>query len=107
MVRPALPALVLLPLAPLVASIPTSAATEARSVVSTFSWSQWVEDIIAHPDHHLSPEEAVAAWKASFTNTTQLDERNQLQKRYSCNTIPNTEAPVIKKPYPTATPRPH
>lgn len=40
-------------------------AAPAPTSQTTFSFAQWVEDIIANPDTALSPEEAVAAANAA------------------------------------------
>jgi hypothetical protein len=73
----------------LVVAVPTASTT---GVSSTFSFSNWVESIIANPDgDNLSPEQVVEAWQASLNNT-QAD--GALQKRFVCNTIAGTEASV-------------
>ncbi|KAF9877054.1 hypothetical protein CkaCkLH20_05320 [Colletotrichum karsti] len=56
----------------------TSAAPTTHS--EPFTFAKWIDGIIANPDgDNLSPEQAV-------------DDGASLQKRWSCNTIPNTEA---------------
>jgi hypothetical protein len=59
MVKLALP---LLALATAVSAVAVRAPTSA----TTFSFSQWVEDLIAHPDTALTPEEAIAAAQAAI-----------------------------------------
>ncbi len=54
MVRPALPLAVL-------ATAASAAAVPAVTSGTTFSFAQWVEDIIANPDTALTPDEAIAA----------------------------------------------
>jgi hypothetical protein len=52
----------------------TLALPTAPAEAEIFSFSQWVEGIIANPDgNNLTPDEAVAAWTASL-NTTRAGE---------------------------------
>ena len=75
MLRSFLPALALTVLSTSVASQPTS---------QPFSFSQWIEDIIADPSApHLSPYEAVQAAMAT-ANGPSIEERNPLTKRAWC-----------------------
>ena len=48
----------------------TAATLPAVTSATTFSFSQWVEDLIAHPETALSPEEAVAAANAATVVAT-------------------------------------
>ncbi|KAK1960980.1 hypothetical protein LY78DRAFT_645670 [Colletotrichum sublineola] len=89
MVNFALPALAALALAQLTGATPVAASS------STFSFSKWVDGILANPNgDNLTPEEAVEAWKESLNETSAVATRgNLLQKRADvCNTIPGTEA---------------
>lgn len=91
MVSFTLPALATLALA----ALTTAAPTTQTDSVEVFSFSKWVDGIIANPDgDNLTPEEAVEAWHASLNETSAAAENGLLQKRYYCNTIPNTEAYV-------------
>ncbi|KAF9871383.1 hypothetical protein CkaCkLH20_11030 [Colletotrichum karsti] len=86
MVNFALPALATLALASIAGAAPTAAAAEV------FTFSAWVEGIIANPDgDNLTPEEAVEAWRAS-KNITDVAAGTSLEKRASCNTMPGREA---------------
>ncbi|VBB79410.1 Putative protein of unknown function [Podospora comata] len=69
--------------APAPAPAPGSSST-------TFSWSGWVEDIIANPDTALTPDEAVEAATASQVVTTS----GGLQKRAPDCGFPANFAPV-------------
>ncbi|KAK1980103.1 hypothetical protein LZ30DRAFT_782986 [Colletotrichum cereale] len=93
MVNFALPALAALALAQLTGAAPTATQSNA---VEVFSFSKWVDAIIANPDgDNLTPEEAVEAWHASLNETSAAPTgENLLQKRFYCNTIPDTEAYV-------------
>jgi hypothetical protein len=72
MVNYSLPILSLIALSASVAAIPTTGTTSAV----TFTFAQWIEDIIANPDgNHLSPEEAVAAKNAAVATANPLDTR--------------------------------
>ena len=56
-----------------------AAPTEGDSEV--FSFGKWIDGIIANPDgNNLTPDEAVAAWSASFNGTRAgaLDKRTPL-----------------------------
>ncbi|KAJ3957185.1 hypothetical protein N0V92_006260 [Colletotrichum tropicale] len=91
MVSFTLPALATLALA----ALTTAAPTTQTDSVEVFSFSKWVDGIIANPDgDNLTPEQAVEAWHASLNETSAAAENGLLQKRYYCNTIPNTEAYV-------------
>jgi hypothetical protein len=49
---------------------PALALPAAPAEGEIFSFSQWVEGIIANPDgNNLTPDEAVAAWTASLNTT--------------------------------------
>jgi hypothetical protein len=63
MVNFALP-FVALALAASVAAAPAPAETAGTSG-TTFSFASWVEDVIANPDHALSPDEAIEAAQAA------------------------------------------
>ncbi|KAK1965919.1 hypothetical protein LY78DRAFT_79406 [Colletotrichum sublineola] len=91
MVNFALPALAALALAQLTGATPV--ATQS-SAVEVFSFSKWVGGIIANPDgDNLTPDEAVEAWHESLNKTSAAPTgENLLQKRFYCNTIPDTEA---------------
>ncbi|KAK2042627.1 hypothetical protein LZ31DRAFT_555919 [Colletotrichum somersetense] len=93
MVNFALPALAALALAQLTGATPV---TTQSGTTEVFSFSKWVDGIIANPDgDNLTPKEAVEAWHASLNETSAATTGGTLlQKRYSCNTIPNTEAYV-------------
>ncbi|KAK5997629.1 hypothetical protein PT974_02993 [Cladobotryum mycophilum] len=70
MVNFAASALALMALAPVIGAVPTAD--------STFSFTSWVEDIIANPKgQHLSPEGAVSA--------AALNDKGSLEKRVTCN----------------------
>ncbi|ORY13955.1 hypothetical protein BCR34DRAFT_613085 [Clohesyomyces aquaticus] len=63
MVKLFLPTFAALALTVSVAAVPTASNAAAAA---PFTFSQWIEDIIANPDgQHLSPEEAVAAKNAA------------------------------------------
>lgn len=85
-------------LATLAGAIPAPASSGVAS--TTFTFSQWVEDLIANPDTALTPDQAVEAWRASVNDTATVAERAThagpapLRKRVSCNTIAGTEASV-------------
>ncbi|KAK0671574.1 hypothetical protein QBC41DRAFT_219121 [Cercophora samala] len=49
----------------LVSPLATSATVSTTSIPNTFSWSQWVEDLIAQPEKALTPSEAVSAAMAA------------------------------------------
>ncbi len=52
-------------------AIPTAQAPDTTSTTEPFSFSTWIEGIIADPDGtHLTPEEAVAAKQASVNAST-------------------------------------
>ncbi|GKT40607.1 uncharacterized protein ColSpa_00788 [Colletotrichum spaethianum] len=93
MVNFALSALVAVALAQLTGATPVSTQSDA---IEIFSFSKWVDGIIANPSgDNLTPEEAVEAWHASLNETSAAPTgENLLQKRYTCNTIPDTEAYV-------------
>ncbi|KAL0943484.1 uncharacterized protein CTRU02_201371 [Colletotrichum truncatum] len=92
MVNSALPTLAALAFASFAGAAP--AATQSDTV-EVFSFAQWIEGIIANPDgDNLTPDEAVEAWRASIDQTSPVPDSGLLQKRYWCNTIPNTEAYV-------------
>ncbi|KAK2064118.1 hypothetical protein LY76DRAFT_587829 [Colletotrichum caudatum] len=93
MVSFALPALAALALARLPGATPVATRSGAAEV---FSFSRWVDGIIADPDgDNLTPEEAVEAWHATLNEASAATTGGTLlQKRYYCNTIPNTEAYV-------------
>lgn len=81
MVRFGSHALTLLSLSSCVAGacVRKNASTEA-SPSTTFTFAQWIEDIIADPSgDHLSPAQAVAAKNATTTTATGN------QKRYNCD----------------------
>ncbi|KAF2029947.1 hypothetical protein EK21DRAFT_112426 [Setomelanomma holmii] len=64
-----LPILALLTLATSVVAVPMTSGT-------TFTFAQWIEDIIADPTGpHLTPEEAVAAKNAAVANSNPLSIR--------------------------------
>ena len=96
MVAPTLFALALLAVSHAVEAAPT--AEVAGSITSTFSFQDWVEGIIANPNgNNLTPAEAVETFYASANATTtsaSTKARSLIQKRFFCNTIPNTEAYV-------------
>ncbi|KAH8724868.1 hypothetical protein GQ44DRAFT_707950 [Phaeosphaeriaceae sp. PMI808] len=72
MVNYSLPILTLLTLSASVAAIPTAASTSG----TTFTFTQWIEDIIANPNgDHLTPDEAVAAKNAAVASTNPLNTR--------------------------------
>lgn len=58
-------------LAAVVAASPTPQA-DTEIVHSTFSWAEWVENLIANPDTALSPEQAMAAFNSSITGKLHL-----------------------------------
>lgn len=69
MVHFSLPLIALLTLATSVTAAPATSAT-------TFTFAQWIEDIIANPDgDHLTPEEAVAARIAAVSAANPLNVR--------------------------------
>lgn len=75
MVRPSVSVLALMASTALAAAVPATLATNAEIRSSTFSFSSWVEEIIANPDgDHLSPDEAVEAFFAA-ENAGSLDKR--------------------------------
>ena len=47
------------------AALAMAASVAAAASATTFSFEQWVEDIIANPDTALSVDEAIAAAKAA------------------------------------------
>jgi hypothetical protein len=72
MVNYSLPILTLLALSASTVAIPTTGTTSG----TTFTFAQWIEDIIANPGgNHLTPEEAVAAKKAAIATTNPLNAR--------------------------------
>ncbi|EFQ27390.1 hypothetical protein CGRA01v4_04466 [Colletotrichum graminicola] len=93
MVNFALPTLAALAVAQLTGATPVATQSGTTEV---FSFSKWVDGIIANPNgDNLTPEEAVEAWHASVNETSAAATgENLIQKRYTCNTIPNTEAYV-------------
>jgi len=64
MVKLALP-LIALVAAASAAAVPATTTTATTTSGTTFSFSQWVEDIIANPDTALTPDEAVEAAQAA------------------------------------------
>lgn len=64
-------------------------AAAAPTSQTTFSFAQWVEDIIANPETALSPEEAVAAANAADVVTS----AGGLTKRALCQEL-FKDAPV-------------
>ncbi len=66
-----------LPLLALTAAVLVPAAT----MRTTFSFAQWVEDIIANPDTALTPDEAIAAAEAADA----VGFAGGLDKRAVCN----------------------
>ncbi|TDZ30026.1 hypothetical protein C8035_v003496 [Colletotrichum spinosum] len=91
MVNAVFSSLAVLALASFAGAAPAAAETDA---VEVFSFAKWVDGIISNPDgDNLSPEQAVEAWQASISETSSaVSERDVLQKRYFCNTIPGSEA---------------
>lgn len=76
MVQIGLPALAFLATISMVAAAP--AETKA------FTFSQWIEDIIANPDgDHLSPEQAVAAKLAAIESDGSLGKRAWCQAGFA------------------------
>ncbi|KAH6855511.1 hypothetical protein B0I37DRAFT_442339 [Chaetomium sp. MPI-CAGE-AT-0009] len=69
-----------LPLVALAMSASVAAAPAGTSA-TTFSFEQWVEDIIAHPDTAMTVDEAVAAAQASDV----VGSAGGLQKRVRCD----------------------
>ncbi|KAJ0335586.1 hypothetical protein COL154_004446 [Colletotrichum chrysophilum] len=61
----------------------TTTAAPAPTSHTTFSFAQWVEDIIANPDTALSPEEAVTAANAADIVTS----AGGLTKRAFCQDL--------------------
>ncbi|KAK3308395.1 uncharacterized protein B0T15DRAFT_524326 [Chaetomium strumarium] len=74
MVRTAIP-LAALAMAASVAAFPTTTSS------TTFSFAQWVEDIISHPDTALTVDEAIAAAHAAGT----VGPAGGIQKRVNCD----------------------
>ncbi|KAK2024962.1 hypothetical protein LX32DRAFT_568971 [Colletotrichum zoysiae] len=93
MVNFALPAVAALALAQVTGATPVAAQSSA---VEVFSFSKWIDGIIANPEgDNLTPEEAVEAWQESLNETSVAAAgENPIQKRWSCNTQPGTEAYV-------------
>ncbi|KAI4710793.1 hypothetical protein J4E89_004383 [Alternaria sp. Ai002NY15] len=56
-------------------------STALKTPRSTFTWTSWVDSLIADPAHAMSPEEAIAAFYAANPNPNpDLDDAN-LDKR--------------------------
>jgi len=93
----------LLPLAALAMTASVAAAPAPAGVsATTFSFEQWVEDIIAHPDTALTVDEALAAAHAADV----VGSAGGLQKRIRCDqeSIGWKRAPVCRPPsHPHAT----
>jgi hypothetical protein len=68
----------------------SAAALPAATSPTTFSFAQWVEDIIAHPDTALTVDEAVAAAHAASV----VGSAGGLQKRAPYCDGPSPRAPV-------------
>ncbi|KXX75566.1 hypothetical protein MMYC01_208796 [Madurella mycetomatis] len=71
-------------------------AVAAAQTVTSFS--EWVEGIIADPNgDHLSPEDAVAAFKSgAFSVPPAVKPRRGLvEKRATCYEVPGTEALIV------------
>lgn len=73
-----------LPLVALAMAASVAAAPAPGTSGTTFSFSQWVEDIIANPDTALSPDEAIEAAKAAIVTRS----AGGLQKRVWCDNTP-------------------
>lgn len=69
-----------IPLAAL-AMVASVAALPAGTSPTTFSFAQWVEDIISHPDTALTVDEAIAAAQAASI----VGSAGGLQKRAYCD----------------------
>lgn len=84
-----------LPLAVLAIATSVAAAPSGTSK-TTFSFEQWVEDIIANPDTALTVDEAIAAAQAADV----VGSAGGLQKRVRCDqeTIGWPRAPVCSSP---------
>ncbi|QDS77944.1 hypothetical protein FKW77_001363 [Venturia effusa] len=67
-------------------------ASSKNDISTNFTFSRWIDSVISNPDGDvLTPDEALAAWNNTQTTTTS---HGRLEKRYGCNTIPGTEAPI-------------
>ncbi len=78
-----------LPLVALAMTAASVAAAPAATSATTFSFEQWVEDIIANPDTALTVDEAIAAARTSEV----VGLAGGLQKRLWCDQ-PWKRAPV-------------
>lgn len=78
-----------LPLAALAMAASVDAVV-AKPSKTTFSFEQWVEDIIAHPDTALTVDEALAAARAADV----VGSAGGLQKRVRCDPPGWNRAPV-------------
>ena len=72
----------------LVTAAPMAQATTDSEPV--FSFAKWVDDIIAHPDTALGPEEA---WQAYIDTVNSTSTSSSLEKRWDAAVICNDLAP--------------
>ena len=72
------------------ATAASAVAVPAATSGTTFSFSQWVEDIIANPDTALTPDEAIAAAKAAAG----VGSLGGLEKRAWCDAVGSGRANV-------------
>jgi hypothetical protein len=88
MVKTAIP----LAAAAALAMVASVAALPAATSPTTFSFAQWVEDIISHPDTALTVDEAIAEAEAASI----VGSAGGLQKRVNCDHAVGTwtRAPV-------------